>query len=328
MLSQPFIARINTFIQKHDLLPPGSLIIVGLSGGPDSVFLLHFLKSIQEQHNLTLIAAHLNHEWRAESEQEALFCKQVCDNLGIPIIIKKISELDYTPKYNGSKEEYARHMRRYFFKQIKDTHNAHLIATAHHASDQQETFFIRLIRGATSTGLASMYPKNNYSIKPLLATNKDDILDYLHTHALSYCTDQSNTDLTFLRNRIRHTLLPVLNQCDNRFEQNFQKTIKHLQATDQFLTRLTETLFNQISYKKDNLIILSRTLFLKQELFMRYRLILFWLIKANVPFTPTEHFLAEIEHFLATPQGGSHQIMPTWSIFKKSNTIFIVHIAR
>ncbi len=338
MLSNPFIKRIISFIQKHELLPSGSLIIVGFSGGPDSVFLLHLLKNLQKQYNLRLIAAHLNHEWRIESEQEALFCKQVCTHFDIPIIIKKISELtEYTPKYNGSKEEYARRMRRYFFKQIKNEYNADLVALAHHANDQQETFFIRLLRGTTPTGLASIYPKNKWYIRPLLETKKSDILDYLHNNAISYCTDQSNADVTFLRNRIRHELLPVLTKCDKRFELNFQKTIKHLQTTDQFLARLTETLFNQIAHEKNGLIILSRTLLFKQDPFMRYRLILFWLIKANVSFTPTERFLAEIEHFLVQPlthpltqfqnksQNKSHQIMPTWSIVKKSDTAFILN---
>jgi len=325
MLSQPFIVRINTFIQKHALLPPGSLIVVGLSGGPDSVFLLHLLKNLQKQYNLRFIAAHLNHEWRAEAEQEALFCQQICQDLHIPIIVKKISELNLTPKYNGSKEEYARHMRRHFFKLIKNEQNADLIALAHHAQDQQETFFIRLIRGATPTGLASMYSKNKSYIRPLLETNKSDILDYLHNNAIPYCIDQSNTDLAFLRNRIRHELLPVLAKCDNRFEQNFQKTIKHLQATDQFLARLTGTLFNQITHPQDGLIMLSHPLLLQQDPFMRRRLILLWLIQANVPFTPTERFLTEIEHFLVQPKGGSHQIMPTWSIVKKSRNAFIVH---
>src|SRR5438477_6037329 len=106
--------KIEQYISKHKLINKNDTIIIGLSGGPDSVFLLHMLKSLQEKYNLTLIAAHLNHEWRAEAGAEEELCRTITAQFNVPFVSAKLSSLSITKKYNGSKEEYARYMRRQF----------------------------------------------------------------------------------------------------------------------------------------------------------------------------------------------------------------------
>ena len=114
-----FIQQINAYIADQNLIPAGTRIIVGLSGGPDSLFLLYFLTGLRKEKSLELIAAHLDHEWRDNSGQDVLFCKQVCEQLSITFVSAKLSELNsftqkplFTAKQNGSKEEYARKARR------------------------------------------------------------------------------------------------------------------------------------------------------------------------------------------------------------------------
>ncbi|MCX5925136.1 MAG: tRNA lysidine(34) synthetase TilS [Candidatus Dependentiae bacterium] len=317
MSNTAFIAGIKASIKKHALMPMHSRIIVGLSGGPDSVFLLHMLASMQQEDSIHIIAAHLDHEWRPESGQEALFCAQLCADLNIPFITKKIAELNATITHNGSKEEYARRMRRHFFEQIKKNESADCIALAHHAQDQQETFFIRLIRGATATGLSAIHPKNGSYIHPLLETNKASILTYLHDHGITYLTDPTNESLDFLRNRIRHLVLPALHTSDTRFAANFTRTISHLQETEQFLEQLTNTVFAELTHLSNEKLMLNINLFCNQKPFMRYRILMRWLIAQQVPFTPTHAFLQEIERFLAHPGEKKHQIHHSWHITKK-----------
>lgn len=339
------IPRIHSYIATHNLMPAQSRIIIGLSGGPDSLFLLHLLASLQKTHAIHLIAAHLDHEWRAESAQEALFCAAACAQLGIPFVTQKISELNTTITANGSKEQYARRMRRHFFEHVKYTHSADYIALAHHAQDQQETFFIRLIRGATATGIAAMRPQHGPYIRPLLETNKSDILTYLHNHGISYLTDPTNASSDFLRNRIRHTVLRPLYVCDSRFEKNFQRTIQHLNSTEQFLETLTFQLFSQITQTIDqtdtptthtaqvtdtrdnkltyNKIALNIPLFHVQEPFMQYRLLMRFMTHARVPFTPTQALLQEISRFLAISGNKTHQLHTHWSLVKKQPWAFI-----
>lgn len=311
--------KINSFIAHHNLIPDKSTIIVGLSGGPDSVFLLHFLHTMQQKKQLTLIAAHLDHEWRPDSANDVEFCKKLCEQLDILFIHQKLSQLNFTHPYGGSQEEYGRRARRTFFEQSAQQYNAQHIALAHHADDQQETFFIRLLRGSSLTGLTGIQPQQHQYIRPLLCIDKQEILDYLHAHTIAYLTDPSNSSNDFLRNRIRNTVIPVLRASDARFDLNFASTLERLQKTEQFLQKLTEQTFtswfteNKLDYKQ----------LLQLEPVLQYRILLHWLYHEQVPFTPTQAFLDEIIRFLQQTKNNSHAIHHQWSIKKIKNNAFI-----
>ena len=172
------ISKVRKFIEKHRIIEPNSTIVVGLSGGPDSVCLLHVLRQLQEEYGLVLIAAHLDHEWRNNSKEDARFCKQYAESLGIHFVEAKASEIVGVRKYNGSKEELGRRLRRSFFESVMQKNNGHSIALGHHANDQQETFFLRMMRGASIAGLSGMKPKERGYLRPLLGCHKHEILEY------------------------------------------------------------------------------------------------------------------------------------------------------
>ena len=320
--------NIKDYIAQHNLINPGDIIIVGLSGGPDSVFLLHFLVELQKTTPLTLIVAHLNHEWRQDAEQEEQLCRTIAQAFNLHYITSKISELHSIPrfKHNGSKEEYARIARRYFFEKIARELNAHSIALAHHAQDQEETFFIRLIRGATLTGLTAMKPRNNLYMRPLLTTNKQDMLHWLHAHSIIYALDASNDSPHYLRNRIRSEVLPALRECDSRFEANFLTTLHRLTATESFLEKLTETHFTKLSYHDGTRYILTLPDLLNTDPVLLSRIIIQWLIKEHVPFPITHAFLDEIIRFLRNPRGGKHHIHEQWILVKKQKKASLLKI--
>jgi tRNA(Ile)-lysidine synthase len=325
-MSNNFLTQsINSFIKIHDLLPQGSKIIVGLSGGPDSVFLLHFLKQKQEEGIIELIAAHLDHEWRPDSYKDRIFCKELTHKLDIPLVIKKMSELQLPFVFNGSKEEFGRKARRFFFESLIKEFNADFIGLAHHAQDQQETFFIRLIRGSTLTGLTAMWPKHGLYIRPLLHTNKQDILDYLHEHNIQYLTDPTNVAESYLRNRIRLHVLPALHHADSRFDQNFMRTIDRLQETESFLEELTHKSFDEISELKDGISCINLKKLFELDQVLQYRILMQWLITSKVQFPITQDFLDEIIRFLKSKEGGDHQIHAHWKIVKRKNVAQIEH---
>ena len=224
-----------------NLIKNNQKILVALSGGPDSVCLLHQLHEIAHEYNLKLIAAHLNHEWRGkDSDADEAFCKALCENLKIPFFSKRLSQLSDLPAYNGSKENYARQARKIFLHEIATQESASAIVTAHHQDDHIETFFIRLIRGASLAGLAGIKAQQKLYIRPLLLRTKAEILEYLHEHNLAYTHDASNNSDDFLRNRIRTHLIPTINQIDNRSAKNILNFMNHAQQTEDYLEKITQ----------------------------------------------------------------------------------------
>jgi tRNA(Ile)-lysidine synthase len=316
--------KIENFVKKHVLIKRNNKLVVGLSGGPDSVFLLHFLASLQKEYNLTLIAAHLNHEWRVEADQEQKDCEALAQKLNIPFVTAKRSELSATIPYNGSQEEYGRKMRRYFFEKVLHEHNANSIALAHHAQDQEETFFIRLIRGSSLTGLTAIKPQHGVYIRPLLETHKSEILNWLYEHNIPYAIDKTNDSSDYLRNRIRMNVLPALRTCDERFASNFISTLNRLQSTEQFLEQLTCSTFDTVSEIKDNQRHINIPQLLALNETLRTRVLMHWLISTNVPFPTTQAFLDEILRFLQNKNGGTHAAHQKWSIVKKQKNTFII----
>lgn len=323
MKKNTLFSKIHTAIEKDQLINPGDTIIIGLSGGPDSLFLLHFLASIRTQMNLNLVAAHLDHGWRADSAKDVIFCQEAAQALGVRFVTENLSNLGISLKFNGSLEDVGRRARRHFLERVKEEFQAQAIALGHHLQDQQETFFIRLIRGTSLSGLVGMRPRHGSFIRPLLSISKNDILDYLKVHAIPYLEDPTNTSNDFLRNRIRQHVLPALKACDDRFEGSFDATITRLQALERHLETETQDILKRLAlYKFD-----KKGLNLKNILtlppIIQERLLIAWLCQEQVPFPAHEQFLHEIMKFLRNPRGGMHAVHHAWSIGKKQDITWI-----
>lgn len=317
---KPLIDRINSYIATHNLIPPNSKIILGLSGGPDSVFLAHVLADLQKKGLCTVVAAHLDHQWRIDSANDVQFCQALAKKLEIGFVSSSLDKLSLSLKFNGSKEELGRRVRRHFFEQLKKEQNADAIALAHHADDQQETFFIRLLRGASLTGLTGMKPRHGHYIRPLLCISKGEILTYLNTHGIQYLIDPTNSCDSFLRNRIRNNVIPALTASDPRFPTNFATTLTRLQDTEQYLTHLTHETFHILNSPSG----IDLNKFLNIHPVMQQRIILHWLCQENVPFPPSEAFFGEILRFLDRPEPGTHQIHQVWSLVKDDGSARII----
>lgn len=324
MKTSTLFTTIYSYITKQDLISPNSTLIVGLSGGPDSVFLLHLLIALQKKRNLKIIAAHLDHEWRIESCKDEQFCKTLADSLQSQYVSQKISKLDFAAKFDGSKEAYARNARRYFLQSIQKQYNAEAIALAHHAQDQQETFFIRLLRGASLSGLVGMQPKNNQYIRPLLTTNKADIVDYLNSNNIAYLTDPTNASDSFLRNRIRNSVIPALTKVDSRFNSNFARTRDQLQQTEDFLQKHTAQVFESIAQQKEAVWHVSFKQLLAQHPALQYRLLVHWFCQVNVQFTPSQSFFDEVLRFLQSNKSNEHRLHTNWKLKKYKQIVYVL----
>jgi tRNA(Ile)-lysidine synthase len=188
----------------------GERVVVGLSGGADSVALLHVLAGLAPHRGFAVVAAHLDHGLRPESAADAAFCRELCLALGIPFRTRRADVGARRRSEGGGLEEAARRERHAFLRAVAEEEGASWIALAHTRDDQAETVLLRLLRGAGSLGLSAMRPRAGDLLRPLLGLSRRDVLDHLAERSLSWREDASNADLAIARNRVRRELIPYL----------------------------------------------------------------------------------------------------------------------
>jgi tRNA(Ile)-lysidine synthase len=327
IFSPELFKRLITFSQKEGLIQPHQTIIIGLSGGPDSVFLLYFLLTLQKKYNLYLIAAHLDHEWRSDSKRDVHFCKTLAQHANMPFFTAKASEIKLSKKFSGSREEEGRLLRRTFFEGIisKIKNENVSIALGHHADDQQETFFIRLLRGTGLTGLTGIKPKDWLYIHPLLCCNKQEIIEALEKNNIDFLVDPTNQSDQFLRNRIRMNVIPALRQCDARFDESLARTMENLREADQFLQQEIEKVFSEITLTKNKQLQLNYKKLLTLHPFLQKQILLHWFIYEKVFFTPSAALFDEILRFLNNSKSKTHTLYQSWKLVKGADQISIEH---
>ena len=237
----PLPARIVRTIRERNLLNPGETVIAALSGGADSCALLDLLATLPD-FPLRLIAAHLNHGLRgAESDADEDFCRNMAERYGIRFESRQVNVAERADRQGLNLEEAGRQARIDFFREIRVTFGARCVALGHHADDQAETVLMRLLRGSGMTGLAGMHYANDFDhIRPLLAITRAEIEHHLTARNLPWREDASNRDTTFLRNRIRHELLPLLEQYNSAIRDRLAATAAIIDQDNNLLASLTK----------------------------------------------------------------------------------------
>jgi len=204
------VNKVERFITKHQLVKPGDRILLAVSGGPDSMCLLHMLHSLGPKLELEIAAVHLNHGLRAEAGSEEDLVREHCRRLGLALYSRQVQVDHLAREWKTSLEDAGRRARYSFFAEVAKDLEFRSIATAHHYDDVAETVLLHLLRGSGIRGLRGIMPLNGLLIRPLLGVTKAEILAYAEEKDITYCLDPSNTDPEFIRNRIRHRLIPYL----------------------------------------------------------------------------------------------------------------------
>lgn len=192
------------------IIPAGSRGLVAVSGGADSVALLHLLHIAAKGQGLELRAAHLDHALRPDSPEDVAHVRSLCAALGVPLVTTRIDVAALARIAKGGIEEAAREARRNFLREAAEAQGCAWIALAHQRDDQAETFLLRLLRGAGTTGLAGMRPVDPPFVRPLLPFSREELVAWLAELGIAWREDSSNRDPAFVRNRVRLELLPLL----------------------------------------------------------------------------------------------------------------------
>ena len=209
----PFlVAAVDRALQGAGMPARGQTIVAGLSGGPDSVALLDALASLRRRRGFRVVAAYLDHGLRAGAAEDGAFCAELCGGLDVPYRSGSADVRARAAREKGGLEQASRRERYAFLRRVRDEEGAVAIAVAHTRDDQAETLLLRLLRGAGATGLAGMRPRSGDVLRPLLAVSRQDVLAHLRERGLAWREDPSNADLAHRRNRVRHELLPYLEE--------------------------------------------------------------------------------------------------------------------
>ena len=227
--------KIPSVIARYDMLSRGDAVIVGTSGGADSMALLHWLFTHRDELGITVNACHINHNLRGEeSLRDERFVRSFCEKLSIPLTVYSIEVI--TDKHE-SVEERARKMRYKCFDELCEKLSAKL-ATAHTASDNAETVLINILRGTGTKGLGGIPPVRGKIIRPLLRCTREDTESYCRSHEIEYVTDSTNLSEEYMRNKLRLKIIPQLKEFNPSLIDGISRMTEAVSDDNAFLERL------------------------------------------------------------------------------------------
>ncbi len=234
--------RVKRTIDDHQMLTPGDAVLVGVSGGPDSVALLHLLLDLVPDMQLRMGMVHLNHGLRgADSDSDADFVRSLADRLDLPFFSRKADVKGFQKANKLSLEEASRRVRYAFFTEIADANRYGKIALGHHVDDNAELVLLNLLRGSGPQGLSGIPPvREGRFIRPLIDLTREQIERFLDDRSIPYIVDASNQDLRHRRNRIRHQLLPLLRQNYNpEISQTLSRLASIMREENRWIDEMT-----------------------------------------------------------------------------------------
>jgi tRNA(Ile)-lysidine synthase len=247
--------RVYEYIQKHNMLKPGDGVVVGVSGGADSMALIHLLCRMREYIPMALYVVHIDHGIRGEAAKEdALFVETMATEWGLDFFLKETSVPKLAKEWGLSEEQAGRKVRHDFYQEVRRRVNGHRIALGHHRDDQVETILFNIIRGSGLAGLSGMEPvRDGVIIRPLLEISRREIEAYCRREGIEYRHDQTNEETIYTRNRVRHMLIPMIEEHFNpSFSSNLTRMGDILRDDEAFLRDYSRDAFDRDATIKED----------------------------------------------------------------------------
>lgn len=264
-------------IKKYNLIEIKDKIVLGVSGGPDSISMLNILNEIKNELNFEIYVAHMNHMIRKEAEDDENYVQEYCTKNNIQFFVKRVDVVQIANTNKIGTEEAGRKVRYEFFEEVMKNVNANKIAIAHNKNDKVETIIMNLLRGSGISGLKGIEPiRDNKYIRPLIECKREEIEQYCEENQLNPRIDKTNFENDYTRNKIRNIVIPYIKK---EFNQNIIETIDRLSqvATDEsdFIDKQTNKIYQNLLIEKDqNQIVLKLKDFNEQEKVIKSRIIL------------------------------------------------------
>ncbi|MCC6966410.1 MAG: tRNA lysidine(34) synthetase TilS [Nitrospira sp.] len=275
-LKHPLRNRVARALRTRALLQPGQSVLVAVSGGPDSVALLSVLHELAPAWKWSLTVVHCNYGLRgAESDGDAAFVAELCRRLNLPCIVRSLPIPARGPGHSSSLQARARELRYRLFLDLTTELGVDRVALGHTADDQAETVLLRMLRGAGLRGLSGMpHSRGHRFVRPLLTVTRREILSYLETMGVSFRTDSSNARSIYLRNRVRHELLPVMQSLAPATVRLLARQADMVREDDRLLERLAARRLGRVTVSRDSqTILLDRSALIEQHAALQRRML-------------------------------------------------------
>ena len=269
--------RVFSYIEKYNMIEAGSQVIVGISGGGDSVCLLFLLSKYQKRRPFHLLGIHVNHGIRGqEALRDQEYAKKLCERLGVPFTVYTYSVPAIAQQEKRSLEEAGRMVRRRAFEEkAASLGKKAVIALAHHENDNAETVLHNLIRGTKAAGMGGIRPIQEIGegvayIRPLLKVTREEIETYLRQQKIPWMIDSTNQELEYTRNRIRHRIIPEMEKINPKAVSHIAQAADTFQAIEEYLTGQADMLYREYVEQRENGYWIRKELFLEKELMQSY----------------------------------------------------------
>ena len=314
-------------VTRLGLIKKKDKLILGISGGPDSIYLLHLVCRLKDEYKLHIVCAHFNHKLRDEADQEEQFVKKVCKTLGVNCL----SESKPVKKFftGDSLEQTARALRFDFFLNCSRQTKIKKIALAHHKDDLVETVLMRIVRGSGLRGLRGFLPRTRFKslnvVRPLVEIRKNEITNWLKKEKVPYCTDKSNFDDKFLRNRLRLKILPLLEEINPNIVDNLCNMAETVGLDYDFLYRFSRDCFQSLKRretKADLRLDLEGLKKLPKAVYNNVIRIAIEQLKGNMRRIESRH-IDEVNDLIVNRPRGSIVDLPSLSVRKDEDYLYI-----
>ena len=305
------IQKCKKFISDYQLIQPKDRILIALSGGADSVFLFYLLLQIREEMELDLRAVHVEHGLRGdESIKDAQFVGKLCEQYQIPLQEYCCNITKSAKKSGRTIEEEARVVRYRFFEETSKMWEIDKIAIAHNATDDVETILFHMIRGSGLTGLTGIRPIREQYIRPLLCITGKEIRTFLDGNGVRYCIDETNQDIKYSRNRIRHCILPQMEEINPGVFGHMEDMKKELMEVRDFVEEATKQAIDQYTDYRDGTYQIYQDCFLKEKGYLQNRVIYQTLVQCAQSAKDIERIHVESVRNLMDSQVGKRIHLP------------------
>ncbi len=311
------LEKVEKYCVNNKLIEKGDRIVIGVSGGPDSLCLLNLLNSLKDKYELELIVVHINHSLRAEADFEENYVREVSKRLGLKFYSKKVDINELSKIKKCSTEEIARNVRYDYFREVLTENDADKIAVAHNKNDNAETILMNIIRGSGNEGVCGIDNIHKEIIRPLISITREEIERYCDEKSLVPMMDKTNFETVYTRNKIRNLVLPMLKEINSDIVESLNRFSEIVKDEEEFIKEYVDSIYKKIVKNENNELYIEKTEFLKLKIGLKRRILRMAICEfsgtlKDVSFKTVNNAINEIEH---SKNGNLIKIVPGVKIF-------------